>query len=184
MTTTLVLGASRSGNSRHAEHLLRSHDKVVYVATRTAPGFGEDMDLEARIAAHQARRPEGWTTVETRDLTRALLGSRHPVLVDNMADWLSGQLDDHGLWDDPEGARGLVDGLLDEFTIAARALPHDVVIVTKDRAWHPLSTDPRERLFVELLGHTNQRLSSGCAQVHAILAGRVLDLSNAAVVGA
>lgn len=58
----LVLGGARSGKSAYAEERVRSQEprSVVYVATL----LGEDCDVQARIAAHQARRPRGWTVVE------------------------------------------------------------------------------------------------------------------------
>lgn len=183
MTTTLVLGGARSGKSQHAENLLRQHELVTYVATQSAPELDEDPDLTARIRVHQARRPAGWQTLETRDLTRALLSSRNPVLIDGIAPWLRGQLDDHRLWDDPQGAHGLIDGLSDELAVAARALPFEVVLVTHDVGWLAWGFDAQDRLFADLLGQVNSRLSAAATKVHAVIAGRVLDLSGSPVVG-
>ncbi|WP_122260640.1 bifunctional adenosylcobinamide kinase/adenosylcobinamide-phosphate guanylyltransferase [Ornithinimicrobium cerasi] len=183
MTTTLVLGGPRSGKSRHAEALFAGVDDVTFVATRVLPDGAGDPDLVARIAAHQERRPAGWRTVETLDLTRALLASRQPVLIDSLVDWLQGVLDEQELWSDPHRAHQVVDERLDELAVALQAMPFDIVVITSDPSWVRMSDDPAERLFVDLLSHVNQRVSAGSARVHAIIAGRVLDLSSAPVLG-
>lgn len=182
MTSTLVLGGTRSGKSRHAESLLREHDQVTFVATRYRPLHTDDPDMTARIQRHRSRRPASWTTVESRDLTKALLGSRHPVLVDSVADWLWGQLDENDLWEDPQRAMDHIEDLLDELTVAIRALPFDTVIVTQEPTWDAAPGAPKDRLVVELLAHANQRLSATCQRVHAVIVGRVIDLSDAPLV--
>lgn len=181
MTTTLVLGGPRSGKSRHAEQLLSHHERVTFVATRRFPDDAADRDLADRITRHRAARPAGWQTIETPDLTRALMNSRQPVLVDSIGDWLVSLLDHTNLWDNPDEACKVLDARLDEVGIAMRALRHDVVIVTQEASWSLLPTDARERLLRDLLGHANQRLSAGADHVHVLMAGRVLDLSDAPV---
>lgn len=184
MTTTLVLGGPRSGKSRHAETLLSGQQDVTFVATRIVADRSLDPDLVARIARHQERRPQQWRTLETLDLTRALLGSRQPVLIDDLACWLRGVLDEQGLWDDSHRARQVIEERLDELTVALGAMPFDIVVVTSDPSWVRMPDDPAERLFVDLLSHVNQRVSAVSARVHAIIAGRVLDLSDAPLLGA
>ncbi|MGB7797984.1 MAG: bifunctional adenosylcobinamide kinase/adenosylcobinamide-phosphate guanylyltransferase, partial [Pseudonocardiaceae bacterium] len=94
---TLVLGGARSGKSAYAEGLL-SDARVDYLATaRRRP---DDEDWEARISAHVARRPPSWHTVEPVDLPAVLrAASGVPMLVDDIATWLTGELDDAGAWD-------------------------------------------------------------------------------------
>ncbi|GAA5161872.1 bifunctional adenosylcobinamide kinase/adenosylcobinamide-phosphate guanylyltransferase [Ornithinimicrobium tianjinense] len=179
MTTTLVLGGPRCGKSRHAEALLSDHKTVTYVATRVLQDRSADPDLVARIARHQERRPRQWRTIETLDLTRALLASRQPVLIDDLGSWVQGILDHGSLSDDPHRARQVVEERVDELTVALAALSYDIVVVTHDASWVRLPDDPAERLFVDLLSDVNQRVSAVAGRVHAILAGRVLDLSDA-----
>ena len=62
-------------------------------------------DATARIAAHVARRPPAWRTVEAGEpgvLVEALRSAAPdgPVLlVDDLATWLTGVLDDAGAWE-------------------------------------------------------------------------------------
>ena len=71
---TLVLGGIRSGKSQWAEKAIAEStvpgQPVRYLATGAAPEG--DGDWSARIAAHRARRPSHWSTVETIDLPTQL----------------------------------------------------------------------------------------------------------------
>jgi adenosylcobinamide kinase / adenosylcobinamide-phosphate guanylyltransferase len=86
---TLVLGGARSGKSRYAEGLIESLPPPwLYIAT--AQAFADEM--RARIAAHRARRPEGWRTVDAAlDLPSAIRAApdRAPILVDCLTLWLT-----------------------------------------------------------------------------------------------
>ena len=169
MTTTLVIGGPRNGAARHARALLSAHPQVTHLVTHDGPG-PEDS-------------PDGWRLVQTRDLSRSILGSRHPVLVDDLTDWLRGTLDGEDLWDDPASARGLVQDRLNELAVAASAVPFDVVVLTTEPSWSLPPADPRDAFLVDLLAHANERVSTVSGQVHAIVAGRVLDLTGAPAVG-
>lgn len=183
MTATLVLGGPRSGKSRHADALLAHHSQVTFVSTHRLSDCPEDPDLATRMSRQQERRPEHWRTLETLDLTRALLASRHPVLIDDLSGWLQGLLQQDSAAQDPERARDLVEERLDELTVALRAMPFDVVTVSHDPSCVRFPQDPAERLYVELLSHVNQRVSAASSRVFAIMGGRVVDLSNAPLLG-
>ena len=91
---TLVLGGARSGKSAHAEALLKGHAGArLYIATAEA----RDAEMEARIAAHRARRGPGWRTVEAPlALAETLEAESRPgaaLLVDCLTLWLSNILD-------------------------------------------------------------------------------------------
>lgn len=183
MTSTLVIGGPLSGRSRHAVSLLRHHDAVTCVDTGSPPAPGEDPELARRVVRERGSRPPGWQTLETCDLTRALLGSRRPVLVDCLPQWVRRHLTEHEAWDQPDLAGELVGGLLAELAVAARALPFDVVLVSEETSWSGVPGDSRDRLLHDLVSQVNRVLSPACDQVHAVIAGRVLDLSSAPVVG-
>ena len=183
MTATLVLGGPRSGKSRHAAALLAHHPKVTLITPHVPEDPAQDPDLAARVVRQQEQLPEGWRTLQTLDLTRALLASRHPVLIDDLSGWLQGLLEEDSVTCDPARARDLVEGRLDELSVALRAMPFDVVTVSHEPSWGWFPEDPAERLYVELLAHVNQRVSASSLHVHAIMGGRVLDLSAAPLLG-
>lgn len=173
----LVTGGVRSGKSRHAESLLASAQAVTYVAPGP-PGLADaDPEWAERIAAHQARRPRTWTTVETRDLSAALArpGS---VLVDCLGTWLTSVLDEKELWEAPAAqATTTVTTLLEETAAALAARNHDeIVVVTNEVGLGVVPAHRSGRLFRDLLGVVNQRLAAECDEVHLVVAGRVLVL--------
>jgi adenosylcobinamide kinase/adenosylcobinamide-phosphate guanylyltransferase len=86
----LVLGGTRSGKSAHAESLVSGN--VTYVATGRRRA--DDPEWMARITAHEARRPANWHTVETVDLVTVLADTTGPVLVDDVATWVSAMMED------------------------------------------------------------------------------------------
>ena len=66
---------------------LRHGPPVTYVATMVPTG---DPDLEARIAAHRARRDAAWETVDAGDDLPGLLSMlRGTVLVDSLGPWVA-----------------------------------------------------------------------------------------------
>ncbi len=164
----LVTGGVRSGKSAHAERLLADRPAVTYVA----PGpVLDDADWAARVAAHRARRPASWTTLETGDLAAALL-TPGPVLVDCLGTWLTRLVDDAALWD---ARTEDVTAYVDE-AVSAVELGDDVVLVTNEVGYGVVPEHRSGRLFRDLLGSVNQRFAAQCDEVHLVVAGRVLRL--------
>lgn len=171
---TLVTGGVRSGKSRHAEGLLDAEEAVTYVAA--GPVY-DDADWAARIAAHKDRRPATWSTEETRDLAGALRRASGPVLVDCLGTWLTGLIDEAGLWESPVGeVEEHVLGRLDELTAALADAVTPVVLVTNEVGLGVVPEHRSARLFRDLLGTINQRAAAVCDEVHLVVAGRVLRL--------
>jgi adenosylcobinamide kinase/adenosylcobinamide-phosphate guanylyltransferase len=172
----LVTGGVRSGKSRHAEDLLAAHHDVTYVAPGPTVAEDPDPDWAARIAAHRARRPAGWTTLETRDLAGAIVGATGPVLVDCLGTWLTGVLDEDRLWDRPVAELGIT---LDErvrAAVAAMCHRDDVVVVTNEVGLGVVPSHRSGRLFRDLIGSVNQAFGAACDEVHLVVAGRTLVL--------
>lgn len=176
----LVTGGVRSGKSRHAESLLAGAGSVAYVAPGPTAEEEPDLDWVARLASHRARRPEGWRTVESRDLAGALkseLARGDAVIVDCLGTWLTAVIDSRGLWEAPsEEASAVVSALVDEAAAVLGRQDADVVLVTNEVGLGVVPAHRSGRLFRDLLGMVNQRLAEACDEVHLVIAGRVLKL--------
>jgi adenosylcobinamide kinase/adenosylcobinamide-phosphate guanylyltransferase len=158
MTVTLVLGGSRSGKSELAESL--AGPIAVYVATALV---GDDADLAARVASHVARRPGGWTTVESLDLVGVL--DAHPagtVLVDSVGTWVAA------------APQFLVD--VDGLLAALGRHAGDVVLVSDEVGMGVHPETEIGRLFRDALGTVNRRIAEVADRVVLVVAGRALEL--------
>jgi len=172
----LVTGGVRSGKSRHAERLVGDRP-ATYVAPGPTVEEDSDPDWAARIAAHRARRPTAWSTVETRDLAGAIAAADTPVIVDCLGTWLTAVLDDAHAWELPRDRLDvLVEDALRGLEPAVAALPHDLVVVTNEVGLGVVPAHRSGRVFRDLLGEVNQRVGSLCDEVHLVVAGRVLVL--------
>ena len=179
---TLVLGGARSGKSHEAERLLASEAEVTYLATAYPPG-DDDPDWAARVAAHRARRPAHWRTVETLDLAGMLAAAGPPVLVDCLTLWLTRVMDAHGAWPDddqtPARARQAERAVLDEvegLVSAWRATGRRVVAVSNEVGQGVVPATAAGRRFRDLMGLLNARLAAETEDVRWCVAGRVSEL--------
>lgn len=157
----LVLGGARSGKSEVAERL--AGDGATYLATGLAPG-DDDPDWSARVAAHRARRPPTWRTVEAgADLATALLGTDGTALVDSLGAWVARS----------EGFAADVASLC----AALRDRDGDSILVSDEVGLgvHP-STEPGRR-FRDALGEVNRAVADVADEVLLVVAGRTLKLA-------
>jgi adenosylcobinamide kinase / adenosylcobinamide-phosphate guanylyltransferase len=169
---TLVLGGARSGKSAHAEGLL-GDGPATYVATaRRDPG---DAEWQARIAEHVARRPASWRTVEDDVIAvlRKASPGDPPILVDDLAMWLAGVLDDTGGWDGAIGDTRAECARLVEAVGACRA---ELVVVSAEVGLGVVPQTRSGRLFRDELGALNAAIADRCTQVVLLVAGIPLRL--------
>ena len=163
---TLVLGGTRSGKSTVAERLAAERASsgggtVTYVATASVT----DEEMARRVAAHQARRPTTWNTVElasSAELPAVLVHLDGSVLVDSLGTWVASAPD---------------------LDVDAAALVHalqvragSTVLVSEEvgLAVHPATAVGRA--FVDALGHLNQTVAAVAERVLLVVAGRALEL--------
>jgi adenosylcobinamide kinase/adenosylcobinamide-phosphate guanylyltransferase len=163
----LVLGGVRSGKSRHPH--------LVYVAPGL-PAGDDDPGWAARVAAHQARRPSHWKTVETTDLAGTLRTATEPLLIDCLGTWLSRVLDDVGAWREKPGWEHRLDDRLEDFLAAWAAARVPVVAVSNEVGSGVVPATSSGRLFRDVLGALNNRVSADADRVVLVVAGRALDL--------
>ncbi len=178
----LVLGGARSGKSEQAELRLAGEPEVTYVATAPDwPGGASDAEWAARVAAHRARRPAWWRTVETTDLAAVLAAARGAVLIDGIGTWLTAVLDECGAWDGPSGgqsgAAGRVAAKTAELVGAWRQAPGYVVAVSDEAGLGVVPATAAGRVFRDELGRLNQALAAESEETELIVAGQVVPLS-------
>jgi adenosyl cobinamide kinase/adenosyl cobinamide phosphate guanylyltransferase len=159
---TLVLGGARSGKSAAAEQLVSTlPGPVTYVATAEV---GDD-DMAARVAAHRARRPPDWTTIEAgADLVGALGEVRGSALVDSLGAWVARTAD---------------------FTVDVDALcsslcerAGDTVVVSDEVGLGVHPSTARGCRFRDVLGTVNQKVAARADEVWLVVAGHVLRLER------
>jgi adenosylcobinamide kinase/adenosylcobinamide-phosphate guanylyltransferase len=177
---TLVLGGTRSGKSGYAEGLLPADRRVDYVATaRHDPA---DQEWTDRIAAHTARRPPVWRTVEPAGpgaLAERLSGSRAdgpPLLVDDLATWLTCVLDDVSAWTGGAAALAEAGRYADELVAAVAGCPARLVLVTAEVGLGVVPETRSGRLFRDELGSLNASLARVCDEVLLLVAGIPVQL--------
>ncbi|WP_232549239.1 bifunctional adenosylcobinamide kinase/adenosylcobinamide-phosphate guanylyltransferase [Propioniciclava soli] len=174
----LVIGGARSGKSRFAEQLVADAASVDYVAT-SEPRV-DDPEWAERIAAHVARRPASWRSVETVDLAAVLgegpgSGSAEQgavVLIDCLTVWLTRVMDACGCWeaDAAEGLRCLGDRV-DELVAALERTGRDVVLVTNEVGQGVVPATASGRLFRDQMGIVNARVAAVTDEVWWLVAG-------------
>ena len=174
---TLVVGGARSGKSREAERMLADRGDVVYVATSTPASEADDPEWAARVAAHRARRPGSWRTVETLDLAGLLAEDGPPLLVDCLTLWLTRVLDRHDAWSPgawEAGAGAAVGADVADLLAAWRATRRRVVAVSNEVGQGVVPADAGTRRWRDEMGRLNARLAAETEDVRVVVAGRVL----------
>jgi len=170
VTSTLVLGGTRSGKSRHAEDLLPADAPVRYLAT--ARRIDGDDEWTARLEAHRVRRPPRWVTVEDPDVAAIVRAGGGPLLVDDLATWLTNVLDDAGAWEAPTDIGPQTGAVV----AAVAACPGDVVLVSAEVGLGVVPATRTGRMFRDELGALNAALAAVCDEVLLLVAGLPLRL--------
>jgi adenosylcobinamide kinase / adenosylcobinamide-phosphate guanylyltransferase len=173
---TLVLGGIRSGKSQWAERAIAEStvagQPVRYLATGAAPNG--DAEWSARIAAHRARRPSHWSTVETVDVPTQLRSARtSPTLVDDIGGWLTAVMDRRDAW-----TTGSVVADLDELIDAVGAFESPLALVSPEVGLTVVPPTAAGRRFADELGELNQRLAGLCDRVVLVVAGQPLTVKE------
>lgn len=187
---TLIIGGARSGKSTEAELRLAAEPYVTYVAAGpwrswTGPDGQPDTEWAARVARHQARRPQWWQTADTLDVAGQL---RHPdgvLLIDGIGTWLAGVMESAGLWRDGDRATtgrprpaDLVRAEIDDLVDAWRQTAARLVAVTDEAGSGLVPEYPAGRVFRDELGWLNQRLAAESELVLHVVAGRLTTLNG------
>lgn len=172
---TLVLGGIRSGKSQWAEADITAkaaRGRVRYVATGAQSGA--DDEWAQRVAAHRCRRPDGWLTVETTDVSGELQSEPGvPTLVDDVGGWLTAEMDRWEVW-----TGGSVAASIDELVAAVAAFTAPLALVSPEVGLTVVPATTAGRRFADELGSLNQRLASACERVVLIVAGQPITVKE------
>jgi adenosylcobinamide kinase/adenosylcobinamide-phosphate guanylyltransferase len=166
----LVLGGARSGKSRHAEALIAAAGAApLYLATAEA----KDDEMRARIAAHRARRPRHWLTIEEPLALAAALRAHaragRPVLVDCLTLWLSNLL----------LAGRDVEAECAALVADLARLEGPVALVANEVGWGIVPENALARQFRDRAGALNQAVAACADHVVMLTAGLPLVLKGA-----
>jgi adenosylcobinamide kinase/adenosylcobinamide-phosphate guanylyltransferase len=184
----LVLGAARSGKTRHALRLAASlesaRDKreVVYVATAEAG----DAEMQERIVRHRQERPSHWRTLEApRELGRALASvpADAIVVVDCLTLWLSNALLCDFRDDAPLKALPTWDAEREAFFSYLARSEHTILLVSNEVGAGIVPMSPVARRFQSEQGRLNQAVASECERVTLVVAGIPLVIKPNTVAG-
>jgi adenosylcobinamide kinase/adenosylcobinamide-phosphate guanylyltransferase len=156
----LVLGGARSGKSAYAERVVaRLPGPITYVATAAV----SDPDMAERVAAHRARRPPEWATLEgLDDLARSVADLPGTVLIDSLGTWTAGAPDFQ-----PDTA-ALCEVL--------QKREGDTIIVSEEVGLGVHPSSDAGRRFRDALGLVNQSVAAVADDVVLVVAGRPLHL--------
>lgn len=171
---TFVIGGARSGKSRFAEGLLAGGEADYVATSERRP---DDAEWAARIAAHVARRPGAWRTIETLDLPGVLArDAAVPVLVDCLTVWLTRVMDECGCWPelpgfDPDAAPARLAARIDALVAAVEDTPRDVVLVSNEVGQGVVPATASGRLFRDQMGILNARVAATCDAAWLLVAG-------------
>ncbi len=162
----LVLGGARSGKSAAAERRAAALADGAPVTVLATAMVGDD-DMAARVAAHRARRPPGWPTLETgADLVDAVGSCRGVALVDALGTWVAAAPD---LSVDADG-----------LCAALARRDGDSVVVSEEVGLGVHPSSEAGRRFRDALGLVNQAVAAIADEVVLVVAGRTLALGAAA----
>lgn len=160
----LILGGARSGKSTVAEQLVAVLPQpVTYLATLET-GVA-DPDPDGRIAAHRARRPESWCTVEATSDVAAQLGSlTGTVLLDSLGPWVARHQGD--------------DDSMDALTTALVARTGDTVVVSDEVGLSVHPTTTAGIVFRDMLGRANHAVATVADHTLLVVAGQVVPTAR------
>lgn len=168
---TLVIGGCRSGKSRFA---LDRADEIqgnqkIFLATSVPT----DLEMDKRVARHQAERGQNWQTIEEPVMIHETIeqasNTADVILVDCLTLWTSNLL--MAEYGEPE-----VMAAVDLLIKALHQSPCPVFLVSNEVGYGIVPDNPLARQFRDLAGLVNQKIAAMADQVILTVAGISLPL--------
>lgn len=173
MPLVVLLGGARCGKSRLAVDLaLAARAPVTFLAT----GEARDAEMEARIDAHRAERPEDWDVVEEPYALAAAIAAvpaEHVLVVDCLSLWVANALEAGDTAAAIEGEAAAAAG-------AAASRGAVTVVVSNEVGLGIVPVSELGRSYRDLLGIVNRIFVESSDEAAFVVAGRRLDLSPSA----
>jgi len=168
---TLVLGATRSGKSSYARHIVEEGcDRPVYLATAE----GLDGEMRERIARHRAERGPKWACIEEpldiAQVIRNISSKIDGVLLDCITLWLSNVLIKEGWKNFAKRRKDLLSAL--------QCMSCDIVIVSNEVGMGLVPDNQLGREFRDYAGWLNQDIAKIADNVVFVMAGIPLLLKG------
>jgi adenosylcobinamide kinase / adenosylcobinamide-phosphate guanylyltransferase len=165
----LVTGPARSGKSEWAESLaIAMGQPILYIATSI--NDPNDLEWQARIAAHQIRRPIDWETWEIpEELSESLIQvpPHTTILVDSLGTWIANLLE-------TSNAEWLQ--IMQNLLTILNTMPCPVILVAEEVGWGIVPAYPLGRSFRDRLGRLVREIGAIADQVYLVTGGYALDL--------
>lgn len=170
--TLLLLGGARSGKSALGEEIaLSSGLDLHYIAT----AFAGDTEMSARIAAHQERRGDGWTTHEVGLDIAGTLGTVSKagsvILIDCLTLWLSNLME----------AKSDLETATRELCEALARSAGGVILISNEVGNGIVPANKLARDFRDEQGRLNQRVAKAVDSAALVVAGLPMILKSQGV---
>ena len=171
----LLLGGARAGKSAAAARLAQAGRRVLFIATAEAL----DEEMRRRIAAHRARRPSGWDTLEEPldpvVASAPILERYDTVVLDCLTLWVSNlllrQVDDSGAEAAILDATGALLDLIHRSSATWIVISNEVGLGVVPPA-------PLGRAYRDILGRVNQLVAARAGKVYLMVAGLALEMKE------
>lgn len=181
--TVFIIGGARSGKSTFAEaYVKRYGKKIAYIATAQS----YDLEMKERIALHQQRRPETWTTYEApfqaeQAIKKAACTGHDAILFDCISMYISNLLLSQMDFMDEAGRRMYVMANIEHLLSAAVNTQQIVVFVSNEVGMSIVPENALAREYRDLAGQANQKIAAAAAEAYAVFCGIALDLKRSAI---
>lgn len=175
---TIVVGGARSGKSTFAESMYEHKKDVVYIATSRI----EDKEMEDRVQHHREQRPSYWRTYEgTYHLEKAIGEEQYylldciTILASNIMFDLSkdmNTIDTHTQQTIEDTIFQVILSLI--HTINQQSL--ELIIVTNEVGCSIVPENHIGRIYRDIIGRINQRITEIADHAYAVICGIPLKL--------